>query len=60
MEKQIKEVAESSLAEQTPMTFEKVIRNFGNGALRLKDVQRYLDAGGDVNRRGTRMNWSLL
>jgi ankyrin repeat protein len=42
------------------MTFEKVIRHFGNRALRLKDVQRYLDAGGDVNRRDQKMNWSLL
>src|SRR4051812_39886478 len=42
------------------MTFEKVIKHFGNGALRLKDVQRYLDAGGDVNRRDQKMNWSLL
>ena len=42
------------------MTFEKVIKNFGNRALRLKDVQRYLDSGGDVNRRDPKMNWSLL
>jgi ankyrin repeat protein len=42
------------------MTFEKVIKGFGNRALRLKDVQRYLDAGGDVNRRDPKMNWSLL
>jgi len=42
------------------MTFEQVIKNFGNRALRLKDVQRYLDAGGDINRRAPKMNWSLL
>jgi ankyrin repeat protein len=42
------------------MTFEKVIKNFGNRALRLKDVQRYLDSGGDVHRRDDKMNWSLL
>lgn len=42
------------------MTFEKVIRGFENRALRLKDVQRYLDAGRDVNRRDQKMNWSLL
>lgn len=42
------------------MTFEKVIKHFGNRALRLKDVLRYLDAGGDVNRRDQTMNWSLL
>jgi ankyrin repeat protein len=42
------------------MTFEKIIKNFGNRALRLKDVQRYLDSGGDVDRRDEKMNWSLL
>src|SRR5580765_2205504 len=42
------------------MTFEKVIKHFGNRALRLKDVQRYLDSGGDINRRDEKMNWSLL
>src|SRR5256885_14946577 len=42
------------------MTFEKVIKHFGDRVLRLKDVQRYLDAGGDVNRRDQKMNWSLL
>jgi len=42
------------------MTFEKVIKHFGNRALRLKDVQRYLDAGGDVNRTDPEQNWSLL
>jgi ankyrin repeat protein len=42
------------------MTFEKVIKNFGNRALRLKDVQLYLDSGGDVDRRDEKMNWSLL
>ena len=38
----------------------KVIKNFGNRALRLKDVQLYLDSGGDVDRRDEKMNWSLL
>jgi len=42
------------------MTFEKVIKRFGNRALRLKAVQGYLDAGGDVNCRDEKMNWSLL
>jgi ankyrin repeat protein len=42
------------------MRFEKVIEHFGNRALRRKDVQHYLDAGGDVNRRDPKMNWSLL
>ena len=42
------------------MTFEKVIKHFTTRGLRVEDIQRYLDAGGDINRRDPKMNWSLL
>jgi Ankyrin repeats (3 copies) len=42
------------------MTFESVIEHFGTHHLRVSNVQRYLDAGGDVNRRDPRMAWTLL
>src|SRR5262245_26657031 len=42
------------------MTFEKVIKNFGNRSLSAKDVRRYLDAGGDINYHGGGMSWTLL
>jgi ankyrin repeat protein len=45
---------------QTHMTFEKVVKNFSSRGLRLKNVQRYLDAGGDINHRDEKMGWSLL
>jgi len=41
------------------MTFETVIKHFTRG-LRVKDVQRYLDAGGDIDHRDSKMRWSLL
>ena len=41
------------------MTFESVIKNFTSG-LRLDDVRRYLDAGGDISHRDSKMQWSLL
>jgi ankyrin repeat protein len=42
------------------MTFEKVIMDFSTRGLRVADVQRYLDAGGDVNFQGSGMAWTLL
>lgn len=42
------------------MTFETVIKNFTSRGLCVKDVQRYLDAGGEINHRDPKMEWSLL
>ncbi|HEY7091338.1 MAG TPA: ankyrin repeat domain-containing protein [Tepidisphaeraceae bacterium] len=42
------------------MTFDKVIKHFGNRSLRVKDVRRYLEGGGDVNCHGGNMSWTLL
>src|SRR2546430_2273934 len=42
------------------MTFETVIKNFTTRGLRVEDVRLYLDAGGDINRRDSKMGWSLL
>ncbi|MDB6029178.1 MAG: Pfs, and Ankyrin domain protein [Verrucomicrobiales bacterium] len=42
------------------MTFETVIKSFTTRGLRVEDVCRYLDAGGDVRRRDEKMGWSLL
>src|SRR5512146_2425580 len=42
------------------MTFERVIGKFTTRGLRLKDVLHYLDAGGDLNRRDQKADWSLL
>jgi ankyrin repeat protein len=42
------------------MTFESVTRKFTTRGLRLDDVRRYLDAGGDICRRDQETGWSLL
>jgi ankyrin repeat protein len=42
------------------MTFERVIGKSTSRGLRLKDVLHYLDAGGDLNRRDQKADWSLL
>src|SRR4051794_3162182 len=42
------------------MIFEKVIKNFTTSGLRVADVQRYLDGGGDINRKDTNLDWTLL
>ncbi len=42
------------------MTFESVIEHFSTRGLRVSDVQRYLDAGGVINHRGSGMGWTLL
>lgn len=42
------------------MTFENVIKNFTTRGLRVDDVRRYLDAGGDIHHRDEKMDWSLL
>jgi ankyrin repeat protein len=42
------------------MTFERVIKHFSTRGLRVEDVRRYLEAGGDIHRRDEKMNWSLL
>jgi ankyrin repeat protein len=42
------------------MTFEDLIKSFTTHGLRVEDVRRYLDAGGDINHRDQKMDWSLL
>lgn len=42
------------------MTFESAIQHFSTCGLRVSDVQSYLDAGGDINHRGSRKAWPLL
>src|SRR5712672_564930 len=42
------------------MTFENLIKSFTTHGLRVEDVRRYLDAGGDINHRDQKMDWSLL
>ena len=42
------------------MTFETLIENFSTRGLLATDIQRYLNAGGDINRRDSRTGWALL
>src|SRR2546423_6842432 len=42
------------------MTFESVLKNFTTRGLRLDDVRRYLDGGGEIHHRDEKMHWSLL
>jgi ankyrin repeat protein len=42
------------------MIFEKVVKNFTRYGLRVEDVRRYLDVGGDINHRDQKLDWSLL
>ena len=42
------------------MTFESLIEHFGTRGLRVSDVERYLDAGGDIDRHDERMGYTLL
>ena len=42
------------------MTFESITEHFGTCGLRASAVKRYLDAGGEVNRRDLSMGWTLL
>lgn len=42
------------------MTFETVIKKFTTRGLRVEEVRRYLDAGGDIHQKDKNMNWSLL
>lgn len=49
-----------SLVAWRVMTFETIIQHFTTRGLRGEDVRRYLDTGGDADRRDARMQWSLL
>src|SRR5205085_2300871 len=49
-----------SLSGITLMTFESVLKNFTTRGLRLDDVRRYLDGGGEIHHRDEKMHWSLL
>ena len=42
------------------MTFERVIKNFSERGLRIRDIEEYLDSGGDINRHDERMQYTLL
>src|SRR3954468_13097560 len=42
------------------MTFETVIKKFTTRGLRVEDVRRYLDAGGDIYHKDEKNRWSLL
>lgn len=42
------------------MPFENVIKKFSSQGLLAKDIERYLEAGGDINRRHPDSGWALL
>ena len=47
-------------SHHTLMTFQTIIEKFATRGLRVEDVRRYLDGGGDIHFKNEKMDWSLL